>query len=349
MRAASVARHRHAEEMDAETTTPPLMMALRAHERGGPERLVYEEAPRPVPGPGEVAVAVRAAAITFAELTWPETWESGGVDRTPIIPSHEFAGVVSEVGPGVVDLAVGDSVFGLVPFDRDGAAAESVVVPSRCVARLGADVSDVSDVSAVSGVSAVSAAAAVLPALTAWEALRDRAQVAAGDRVLIRGGTGAVGAFLTQFAHGMGAEVTVTVSSAASEARARRLGADHVAVVPSGSAAPELRAFDLAVDAVGDAVPEWMYAAVRPGGRLLVLQEPPSQELADTYGVDAAFFVVATRRDRLEELAALLAVGDLEVAIAQTFPLSAGRAAYESGSQPKPAPGKTVILVPAGD
>jgi NADPH:quinone reductase-like Zn-dependent oxidoreductase len=99
--------------MDAEPTasnTVTTMKALRAHQRGGPEQLVYEEAPRPIPGPDEICVAVRAAAITFAELTWPDTWEVGGVDRTPVIPSHEFAGVVVEVGPNVIDLAVGDSV-----------------------------------------------------------------------------------------------------------------------------------------------------------------------------------------------------------------------------------------------
>jgi NADPH:quinone reductase-like Zn-dependent oxidoreductase len=323
--------------MDAaptDSSPQPLMMALRAHERGGPERLVYEEAPRPVPGPDEIRVAVRAAAITFAELSWPETWEADGVDRTPIIPSHEFAGVVAEIGSGVVDLSVGDSVFGIVPFNRDGAAAEFVVVPSACVARKKPRDSD------------VVAAAAVLPALTAWEALGDQAHVAAGQHVLIRGGTGAVGAFLTQFAHELGAEVTVTVTSESSVARARNLGADHVVVSAPDSEAPDLSAFDVALDAVGDDVPEWLYAAVRPGGQLVVLQVPPRQELADKYGITTIFFVVRTRRDRLEQLAALIAAGHVEVAIAQTFPLSAGRAAYESGSVPKPAPGKTVILVP---
>jgi NADPH:quinone reductase-like Zn-dependent oxidoreductase len=323
--------------MDVEpvaANTTRLMRALRAHERGGPERLVYEQAPRPVPGPHEICVAVRAAAITFAELTWPETWESDGVDRTPIIPSHEFAGVVSEVGPGVTDLSVGDSVFGIAPFNRDGAAAELVVVPAESVARKETSVSD------------VAAAAAVLPALTAWEALIDQAQLVAGQRILIRGGTGAVGAFLTQFAHGTGADVTVTVTSTSAEARATSLGADKVVVTPPDSEESELRAFDVAVDAVGGDVPEWMYASVRPGGRLIVLQEPPSQVLADKYEVNAVFFVVRTRRDRLERLAALLAAGRVEVAIAQTFPLSAGKAAYESGPLPKPQPGKTVILVP---
>jgi NADPH:quinone reductase-like Zn-dependent oxidoreductase len=320
-------------ELTATNTTPP-MMALRAHERGGPERLVYEQAPRPIAGPDEICVAVRAAAITFAELTWPDTWEADGVDRTPVIPSHEFAGVVFEVGPGVVDFAVGDSVFGIAPFDRDGAAAEFVVVPAACVVPKGTMVSD------------VAAAAAALPALTAWEALRDQTHLAAGARLLIRGGTGAVGAFLTQFAHGIGADVTVTVTSALAEARARSLGADHVVVTAPHTEAGDLQAFDVAIDAVGGDVPEWMYASVRPNGQLVVLQEPPSQELADKYGVNAVFFVVRTRRDRLKELAALIAAGEVEVAIAQTFPLSAGKAAYESGSLQKPRPGKTVILVP---
>src|SRR6478736_9512098 len=110
------------------------MMALRAHTRGGPEVLVYEPAPQPTPGVDEVQVAVHAAAITFAELTWPETWTSGGVDRTPIVPSHEFSGVVAEVGGDVTGVVVGDEVYGLVPFDRDGAAAEYVTVPAHFVA-----------------------------------------------------------------------------------------------------------------------------------------------------------------------------------------------------------------------
>ena len=111
------------------------MMALRAHTRGGPEVLVYESAPRPTTGTNEVLVAVHAAAITFAELTWPETWASRGVDRTPVIPSHEFSGVAAEVGDGATGLSAGDVVYGLVPFDRDGAAAEFVSVPATNLSR----------------------------------------------------------------------------------------------------------------------------------------------------------------------------------------------------------------------
>lgn len=322
--------------MNGETIAEPeQMMALRAHRRGGPEQLVYEPAPLPVPAADEVRVAVRAAAITFAELTWPETWESDGVDRTPIIPAHEFAGTVDELGSGVHDLSVGDPVFGLVPFDHDGAAADFVVLPADCVVRKAPTVED------------VDAAAAVLPVLTAWEALRDHVRLTPGQRVLIRGGTGGVGGFLTQFAHEAGAEVTVTVSSASSEAYAMQLGADRVIVAPD-LAPGRLSGFDAAIDAVGDDLPEWVYAAVHRGGRVIVLQQPPDQDLAGRYGVEASFFIVGTRRDRLEELADRLAQRRVHVAIAQTFPLAAGRAAYDSGSLPRPRPGKTVLLV-AGD
>src|SRR4029453_15346379 len=110
------------------------MMALRGHTQGGPEVLVYESVPRPSPGGGGGFFAVHAAGITFAELSWPETWSSGGVDRTPVIPSHEFSGVAAEIGAGVTDVSIGDELYGLVPFDRDGAAAEFVSVPATSVA-----------------------------------------------------------------------------------------------------------------------------------------------------------------------------------------------------------------------
>src|SRR6185437_14138478 len=100
------------------------MMALRAHARGGPDQLVYEPAPVPVPGPGEALVAVHAAAITFAELGWDLSWTTkDGKDRTPVIPSHEVSGTVAALGPDVTGLSAGDEVYGLIEFDRDGAAA----------------------------------------------------------------------------------------------------------------------------------------------------------------------------------------------------------------------------------
>ena len=114
------------------------MMALRAHKRGGPEQLVYESAPVPDPGPGEALVAVHAAGITFAELTWDLSWTTrDGRDRTPVIPAHEVSGVVSALAPGVAGLSVGDEVFALIDFDRDGAAADYVTVPAAHLAAPG--------------------------------------------------------------------------------------------------------------------------------------------------------------------------------------------------------------------
>ena len=311
---------------------PRQMKALRAHARGGPDQLAYEDAPTPAaPSGSEVLVKVRAAAITFDELTWPETWEAGGVDRTPIIPSHEFAGVVVAIGSEVDDLSIGDEVFGLVPFDRDGAAAELVLVPATSLAPKPASVSD------------VVAAAAVLPALTAMEALDEHLRLAPGQRLLIRGGTGGVGSFLTQFAHRVGIEVTATVRSAVAVERAKRLGADEVLVAdePEGIA---LASFDAAIDAVGAGTPEWLYRAVRPGGRVVTLQEPPDSALAGTFGVDPHFFVVSAGTDELNRLGVVLAAGGIEAAVAQTYPLSEGRTAYASRGQAQ-APGKTVLVV----
>jgi NADPH:quinone reductase-like Zn-dependent oxidoreductase len=103
--------------------------------------------------------------------------------------------------------------------------------------------------------------------------------------------------------------------------------------------------FDIAIDAVGAATPESVFAALRRGGRLLVLQTPPSQELADKYGVMADFFIVTAQRESLEWLAEMIDAGALRVAVAATFPLAEGRAAYESGAVSRQRPGKTVLVV----
>ena len=142
------------------------MMALRAHARGGPEQLVYEQAPAPSAGPGEALIAVHAAAITFAELTWDLEWTTrDGKDRTPVIPSHEMSGIVVGLGDGVAGLAVGDEVIGLIDFDRDGAAAEYVVMPGANLA------------AKPQSLSHVAAATLLLAALTAWQALADHADL----------------------------------------------------------------------------------------------------------------------------------------------------------------------------
>jgi NADPH:quinone reductase-like Zn-dependent oxidoreductase len=307
------------------------MTALRAHRRGGPEVLVVEPAPVPVPAAGEVLVAVHAGAITFDELTWEETWTRDGVDRTPIIPSHEVSGVVCGKASGVTDFAPGDEVYALIGFERDGAAAEFVAVPAADLA------------AKPSTVSHTVVAALPLAGLTALQALRDHAAVRRGERVLVHGGAGGVGALTVQLAALMGADVTATVRSDAGELL-RGFGARRV-IDSRTEAFDERGAYDVVIDTVGGDALDQCFPAVRLGGRLVTLSAPPPEGRADDYGITATFFIVSPNRDELTELAALVDSGRLHLTISATYPIARGREAFQSGRRPGRRPGKTVIVV----
>ena len=307
-------------------------MALRAHVRGGPEQLVYEQAPVPVPGPGEALVAVHAAAITFAELTWDLSWTTrDGRDRTPVIPAHEMSGTVAEIADGATGVAVGDEVYGLIDFDRDGAAAEYVTLPASELAVRPRSVSH--------------AQAATLPlaALTAWQALVDYAAVEPGERVLVQGGTGGVGAFAVQLAAFLGGHVTAT-GRGPDDGFVRSLGAETFLSTADGRLADDVSGVDVVIDTVGGAILDGSYQLMRAGGRLVTISAPPSQERAKQYGVRAMFFVVTPDAAALARLASLVDNGQLRTIISQSFPLRDGRRAFDSGAHPRP-PGKTVLIV----
>lgn len=307
------------------------MRALRAHSRGGPQVLVYEEAPRPCAVSGEVLVEVHGAAITFDELTWDETWTRDGIERTPTIPSHEFSGVVAELGHGTVGVTPGEEVYGMVPFDRDGAAAEFVSTPASQVARKPVNLSH------------VEAAALPLPALTASQALVDHASLVAGERVLVHGGAGGVGGYAMQLAASLGAEVTAT--SVGKVEYVKSLGAHRVVDVSSEDFDAGDPEFDIVIDTVGGQLLDRSYSFLRKGGRLVTLQSPPDRARAERCGVDAMFFVVTADSDELSRIARLADSGSLRATIAQTFPLADGAAATASRGKGNRAPGKTVLLV----
>ena len=308
------------------------MMALRAHARGGPEMLVYEEAPVPSPVPGELIIEVHAAGITFAEFSWDETWQREGRDRTPTVPSHEVSGVVTAVGPGVTRISVGDDVYGLVPFDRDGAAAEYVAVPADHVAPK------------PSSVSHPVAAALPLAALTAWQALHDHAKVQTGERVLVHGGAGGVGAFAVQLARLAGAAVTATAREK-DAALVKQLGAGHVIAFEKVGFDELGLIFDVVIDTVGGSTLDRSFDVLARGGRLVTLQAPPSQRRADEYGVTATFFIVGPDPDALNSIAHSVDTGEIEVLVAGEYPLADGCKAFESARSPTRAPGKTVLVV----
>jgi NADPH:quinone reductase-like Zn-dependent oxidoreductase len=310
------------------------MTALRAPVHGGPEVLTVQTAPVPDPGPGQVLVAVRAAGITYTELEWEETWTRDGRDRTPVIPSHEFSGVVDLVGPGVSDLAVGQEVFGMTRFDRDGAAAEYVLAQATDVAPK------------PQSVSHQQAATLPLSALTAWQALVVQGQLPENGSALVLGGAGAVGSFAVQIAAARGAEVTATCLPADVQT-VSDLGATRAVAADDPTGLSGAGPFDVVLDTVGGAALEEAWGLVRPGGHLVTLRIQPSQQRADELGIHAHFFIVTPDRESLTGIADLVDRGRIKILLAATYPLEQGRQAYLSGTKPDRPAGKTVLEVAA--
>jgi NADPH:quinone reductase-like Zn-dependent oxidoreductase len=308
------------------------MRAIRAHARGGPERLVYEEVPRPEPRPGEALVRVHAAGITPTELSWDETWvDRAGHDRVPTIPSHEVAGVVEALGDGATHVRVGDAVYGLVDFDRPGAAAEYVVLRARDLAP------------APGSIDLVHAAALPLSALTAWQALVEQAHLENGQRVLVHGAAGGVGAFAVQIARALGADVIAT-AGARDLGFARELGAAVTVDYRTARFEDVARDVDVVVDPVGGETRRRSYDVLRRGGTLVTLPGPPAPDEAPG-AVRVRFFIVEPDRAGLIEIARLVDAGRLRVEVAKVFPLARAREAYETGLRDHPR-GK-IVLRPA--
>ncbi|MGW7367097.1 NADP-dependent oxidoreductase [Streptomyces sp. NPDC054841] len=311
------------------------MHAVRAHERGGPERFAYESAPRPEAAAGEVLVAVRAASITAGELAWDATWtdslDATGRDRTPTVPAHEFSGVVAALGSGVTDLAVGDDVYGLIPFTRDGAAAEYVTVPAGMLA------------SKPAALDHEHTAALPLAALTAWQALVDHAALQPGQHVLIHGGAGGVGTFGVQIAVALGGRVTAT-SSARDKDFVTGLGAERVIDYEAERFEDLVRDADVVFDLVGGETLERSWVTLRPGGILVSIVQPPDQEKAAAHGVRGLFFIVVPDRPGLVAINELIDEGKLRPVVDRVVPLTETRAAYEALLTEHPR-GKVVLRV----
>jgi NADPH:quinone reductase-like Zn-dependent oxidoreductase len=299
-------------------TSPDHMNAIRIHEVGGPERMVYEQAPRPRLASGEALVEVYAAALTPAELTWKETWaDHSGKSRLPVIPSHEVSGVVAAVGEGVADPKPGAAVFGLTDFSRDGAAAEFVAVRAADLALKPRSIDH------------LHAAAMPLSALTAWQALFDHGGLVAGQRVLIHGAAGGVGSFAVQLARAKGAEV-IAVASGRHREFLQGLGANMVVDYETARFEDVAHGVDLVLDTVGGEALKRSWTVLKPGATLVSIAEPPPESDAARTGARGTFFIVEPNRVQLSELARLSDAGQLRTFVSKVFALSQARAAYET-------------------
>jgi NADPH:quinone reductase-like Zn-dependent oxidoreductase len=306
------------------------MKAVRLHRLGGPEALVYEDAPIPALRPGDVLVRVHAAGISPAEFTWRIYETPDGRSRLPTIPSHEMSGVVAAVAPDVRDVEVGEAVYGMTDFFLDGAAAEYVAAPAAGLAPKPRTLDH------------ASAATVPLSALTAWQALFDHARLAPGQRVLIHGAAGGVGSFAVQLARWRGARVIATASARNVEF-VRGLGADEV--IDHGSTPFEAvaRDADVVLDGVGGAVTERSWSVLRPGGLLVTIVRQPPEWTAGR-AARGLFVLVEPSHSQLNELSRLIDAGTVRPIVEAVLPLERAREAYERGIMGHPR-GKLVLAV----
>ena len=290
-----------------------------------PASLTSQSVSVPDPGPGELLVEVRATAITADELTWPESW--------PAIPCHDLSGVVAATGPGTDGWRAGDEVFGLVGFDRPGAAAEYVTAPAADLAPKPVSVDH------------LAAAAIPLGALTAWQALHEHAKLAPGQHVLVHGGAGGVGAYATQLAAQFGARVTATASARDLDF-VTGLGA-HDVLDYSGRFEDHVRDVDVVIDPVGGTTTARSWPVLRSGGILVDIAEEADPAKGGRDDVRSVFFVVRPDGGQLRELASLVDKGQLRPVMSTVFELSALAEAFgaQRGSRP---PGKVIINVGRG-
>ncbi|SFQ38460.1 NADP-dependent oxidoreductase [Parafilimonas terrae] len=284
------------------------------------------ELPRPQAAINDVVVQVYASGITGDELSWPSTWvDRAGHDRTPSIPGHELAGVVTDLGYGTTGLSVGQRVFGLTDWYRNGTLAEYVAVEARNLAPLPDDV------------DFTAGAALVMPGLTAWQGLFDHGHLQEGQTVLVHGAAGIVGSMAVQLAREAGARVIGT-GRAAHRQTALGFGA-HEFVDLDNDNLENIEKVDLVFDVLGGDIAKRSASLIRSGGRLVTVTGPTDARPANGSTID---FVVEANPAQLNEVVQRLQEGRLRTNIGATSTLDDAVATFNSTNR---VTGKTIILV----
>ena len=269
---------------------------------------------------------VHAAGFTPGELDWPDTWtDRAGRDRTPSVPGHELSGVVVELGYGTTGLSVGQRVFGLADWARNGSLAEYTAVETRNLAPLPIDIDH------------TVAAALPISGLSAWQGLFDHGRLTAGQTVLIHGAAGGVGSIAVQLAREVGARVIGTGRTADRD-RAGELGV-HTFLDLETEKLEDAGEVDVVFDVIGGDILARSAALVRAGGTLVTIAEPPQTLPRDGR---ALYFLVEPDRARLADLAARVRDGRLKPVVGAVLPLAEAAAAFAPDRR---IPGKTILRV----
>jgi len=295
-------------------------------EAAGTAGMKLVERPEPQAAINDVVVQVHASGFVPTELAWPSTWTDRlDRDRTPSIPGHELAGVVSALGYGTTGLSVGQRVFGLTDWTRDGTLAEYVAVETRNLAPLPGDV------------DFTAGASLPISGLTAWQGLFEHGRLQAGQSVLVHGAAGAVGSMAAQLAREAGAYVIGT-GRAADRQTALDFGAKEF-VDLENDALEDVGGVDLVFDVIGGDIGKRSVRLIRAGGMLVSIVGPPEARPDDGLAVD---FVVEADRAQLSEIVRRVRDGRLRTNIGNVSTLDDAIAAFNPTERIK---GKTIIRV----
>lgn len=285
-----------------------------------------EERPEPSAAINDVIVEVHASGFVPTELEWPSTWtDRAAHGRAPSILGHELAGVVTALGYGTTGLSVGQRVFGLSDWHRDGTLAESVAIEARNLAPLPGDV------------DFTAGASLPISGLTAWQGLFQHGQLRAGQSLLAHGAAGAVGTMVTQLAREAGAHVIGT-GRAADRQTALHFGS-HEFVDIEHDTLEDVGKVDLVFDVIGGDIQRRSASLIRPGGTLVSVVGPVEARPEDGRVVD---FVVEADRAELGEIVQRVRVGRLRTNIGTVASLDDALAALNPTVRRR---GKTIVRV----
>jgi NADPH:quinone reductase-like Zn-dependent oxidoreductase len=282
--------------------------------------------PEPAAAINDVVVQVHASGFVPTEMSWPSTWtDRADRDRTPSIPGHELAGVVTALGYGTTGLSVGQRVFGLSDWHRDGTLAEYVAVEARNLAPLPGDI------------DFTVGASLPISGLTAWQGLFEHGRLQAGQTVLAHGAAGAVGTMVTQLAREFGAYVIGT-GRAADRQKALDFGAQEFVDLDK-DLLDDVGPVDLVFDVIGGDIQRRSANLIRAGGTLVSVVGPTEARPNDGLAVD---FVVESHRGQLEEIVRRVRDGRLRPNIGDVATLGDAVAAINSTERRN---GKTIITI----
>ena len=308
------------------------MKAVRIHDYGGPEVIVYEEVPRPEPAADEVLIHVQAAGVN------PVDWkirEGFGKEwfghQLPLTLGCDLAGIVESTGNKVTALKPGDAVYGYVNLARCGAYAEYAIARESEITLK------------PQALNFEQAAAIPVGALTSWQALFDIAKLTSGQKVLIHAAAGGVGHLAVQLAKAKGAFVIGTVSAKNTEF-ARGLGVDVLVDYRSTRFENEVKNADVVFDTIGEDTQERSFKVLKRGGGLVSAVSEPPEGACKSHGIRGFMVAVQPSADQLVEISALIESGQLRPTIATTMSLEKARQAHEK-SQSGHTRGKIILTI----